>query len=446
MDESLIGALAARDGLIQREFVLGSENTDNNDEIIPFEVYKNLRSNVQEIVREQFKETTLVQARNPVTKSKFSNIAVNAIRDKEIAVKEPDIPTVVKRLFSDILGYGPLEEYFNDPEVTEIKVNGTRIRVEKRGKEIKVNKSFESVEQAVDLVRRMISPTGRRIDNSVPEVKARLHDGSRLIAQIAPIAVDGCLITIRRFRQDINAAALINRKSVSREVMDFFKAAIAARCNIIISGGTSSGKTTWLNVLASFIREDLSLVTIEDPAELQLQHPDVRRLEARPANMEGKGEYTMSDGVKAALRMAPDIIILGEALGKEAFDILQAMNSGQQGSLATIHADSAKLSIARLANMVPQAGMGLPHDAILDQIKDAVDIIIFVTQDRTGRRRLDHVAEVGNAIKAADGRTIDVEVNILWQYDENTATWDWVADKFKREEEFRIKGGWQCPR
>jgi len=306
-----------------------------------------------------------------------------------------------------------------------------------------VPEKFESIEQGIDLLRRMIAKTGRRIDQAVPWVDARLHDGSRLKAQIAPVAVDGLLISIRRFRQDIDRFTLINNKAVSSEVMGFLEAAIKQRLNIMIAGGTSSGKTTWLNVLAGFIDPSLSIITIEDPAELQLQHPDVRRLEARPPNIEGKGEYTLSDAIKDALRMAPDIIILGEVRREEAFDLLQAMGTGHEGSLGTAHADSAELLLTdRLPDMIRMAKMGLPHDAILAKIANVVDLVVFVTQDRGGRRRLDHIIEVVGPAKASDGRTVGIETHRLWEYDRNTDNWLWKAKKW-RLQPILAEGGWQ---
>lgn len=443
-DRYLIGSLAARDGLVSESIVNENKDADKKEELLPNETYKQLRSRIQQIVREQFSMIELdpVQARNAVTRAKFNEIVAGNL---DFNFKEADIPHLADKLFDDILGYGPLEKYFMDPEVTEIKVNNTQIKVEKKGVEIDVEQHFDNQEQAVDLVRRMITHTGRRIDSAEPEVNARLHDGSRLIAQIAPVAVDGILITIRRFRQDIDANKLIINGAASKEVMDFMQIAVETRCNVIIAGGTSSGKTTWLNVLASFIPTDQSIITIEDPAELQLLHPDVRRLEARPANIEGKGIVTQADLVKSSLRMAPDRIIVGEIRGKEAFDMLQAMNTGHDGSMGTAHAKSGRHCIARITNMVEQAGMAMPHDAILDQIADVVDFILFVQQDRkTGTRRLDHIIEINGVEKAEDGRTISIITNLLWQYDQEGQKWLWHGDKngFMREEQFRM-GGWK---
>jgi len=317
--------------------------------------------------------------------------------------------------------------------------------VEKHGVETLVPEQFDNIDQGVDLIRRMIAKTGNRIDQAEPRVDARLHDGSRLKAQIAPIAVDGLLISIRRFRQDIDSLALINNRAVSPEVMRFIKIAVEQRLNTMIAGGTSSGKTTWLNVLAGFIDPSLSIITIENPAELQLQHPDVRRLEARSANIEGKGRYTLSDGVKDALRMAPKIIVVGEVRGEEAFDLLQAMGTGHEGSLGTAHSNSAEhLLNTRLPNMLRMANMGLPNDAILVQIADTLDLVIYATKAKNGHRRLDHIIEVVGPIRAADGRTVGIQSNRLWEYNQKTETWDWVAKDFRLRQVFE-EGGWICP-
>jgi len=447
MDKLLVGMLAVRHGLLESfegEQEVKSSDRDTNN-ILTDEIYKYLREQVQGAVRTEFSinETDPVHSRNPIVKNKFNNIVRYQIEKNKIAIAEMDIPVVAERLFSDILGYGPLEKYFNDPEVTEITVNGTEIRIQKNGIKHLVPETFESVEQGVDLLRRMLATTGGRIDQSEPKVDAKLHDGSRLKAQIAPIACDGLLIAIRRFRQDIDLEALVKNRAVSQPVLDFLKVAVQLRLNIIIAGGTNSGKTTWLNNLASFISPNLSIITIENPAELQLRHPDVRRLEYRPPNMQGKGEYTMADGVTDALRMAPDIIILGEIRGGEAFDLINAMGTGHEGSLGTGHANSAEHMLnTRLPNMIrmsPKA-TGLNNDAILDMIIDTIHLVIFVERKENGVRRLDHIVEVTGPIKADDGRTIGIASNRLFEFSEHTGDWEWVAKEFKLAEKFRSAG------
>ena len=446
IDKLLVGMLAVKHGLLE-SFEGGQEEQPKHREtsILADEIYKYLREQVQGAVRTEFSITEIdpVNARNPIVKNKFNNIVRYQIEKNKISITEMDIPVIAEQLFSDILGYGPLEKYFNDPEVTEITVNGTEIRIQKGGLKHLVPEKFESVDQGVDLLRRMLATTGGRIDQSEPKVDAKLHDGSRLKAQIAPITCDGLLIAIRRFRQDIDLEALVKNRAVSQPVLDFLKVAVQLRLNIIIAGGTNSGKTTWLNNLASFISPNLSIITIENPAELQLRHPDVRRLEYRPPNMQGKGEYTMADGVTDALRMAPDIIILGEIRGGEAFDLIDAMGTGHEGSLGTGHANSAEHMLnTRLPNMIrmsPKA-TGLNNDAILDMIIDTIHLVIFVERKENGVRRLDHIVEVTGPIKADDGRTIGIASNRLFEFNEHTGDWEWVAKEFKLAEKFRSAG------
>lgn len=437
LDVALVGALAARDGLLKPGFVFHPEEGEDVGEerlgeTLPPDEYAALKQHVQDVVRQQFRLEDIGKSRDPVVRSRFKNIALHIMRERGLKVAEPDVPALVQRLFDDILGYGPLEKYFYDPEVTEIQVNGTEIRISKHGQRFLVDERFESIGHAREVLERMLAPTGRRIDLANPIVNARLPDGSRLIAVIAPVAVDGILISVRRFRQDITVDELIRRKAVSPKLMNFLRACVLAKLNIVVSGGTGSGKTTIINNLASFIPEKESVMTIEDPAELQLQHPDVRRLEARPANIEGQGEITQRDLMAASLRMFPDRIIIGECRRGEAFDMLQAMNTGHLGSMTTVHANSARHCIARMVNMVQQAGLEMPYNAIIDQIAGAVDIIVHVVRDRSGRRRVDHVVELGDTVKSAEGLSYDIELNLLWQYDPARDDFVWVARKFLR--------------
>jgi pilus assembly protein CpaF len=273
-----------------------------------------------------------------------------------------------------------------------------------------------------------------------PKVNARLFDGSRMIAHIPPVAVNGTMFTVRRFRRDMTVANLIKKGMISEQVMNFLKAAVISKQNIIISGGTSSGKTTFLNCMASFIPEEESIVTIEDPAELRLQHGNVRSLEARPATADSKIEITQRDLVVDALRMAPKRIIVGECRAGETFDMLQAMNTGHKGSMTTAHANSARHCTRRLVNMVQMAQMDIPFDGIVEQIADAVDIFVHVLKDKTGGRRVDHICEV-TGVGRIEG-VLNVSLNPLWQYDPKTGCFAWVASKFNRREVFCDEGGW----
>jgi pilus assembly protein CpaF len=434
MDIALIGALAARDGLVRADDLEKGESDAVRDQVISLspEDYVRLRAHVQEVCRQQMDLDETGDVRNAVTRARFRNIVLQALRDLGVSVPEAEVPVLIGKLFDDILGFGLVEQYFFDPDVTEIIISGVNVRVMRRGKREPVIDRFESLQHARRVVERMIAPTGRRLDLANPRVSARLFDGSRLMAHIAPVAVDGVTATIRRFRQDMTAEALVKNGACSAELMGFLRACVLARQNTVISGGTGSGKTTWINVLASFVPPDESVITVEDTAELQLQHPDVRRLEGRPANIEGQGEVTLRDLVADALRMFPDRIIVGECRRGEAFDMLQAMNTGHLGSMTTVHANSAWHCILRLHDMMQMAGMNMPRDAILDQIAGAVDIIVHIVREKTGKRRVDHVVEVVGPLRGPDGVTRGVELNELWRYDPDADSFVWVAKKFHR--------------
>ena len=436
VDYALLGTLAVRDGMLQME----SESVSNDkEEIIDRDNYARLKSHVQELVRQQFSLADTANVRTPVVRSKFRTIAENAMRNLGIQVTEADMHILVQKLFDDILGYGVLEKYFFDPEITDIIVNNTEIRVIKKGKRMIAEDRFEDTYQAHTILDRMLAPTGRKIDSSTPRVNARLFDGSRLHACVTPTAVDGILITIRRFPEVISVDTLIKNSTLSKQLLEFLRACVVARQSIVISGGTGSGKTTLINAIGSFIPYDESIITIEDTAELQIQHPDVRRMEARTANIEGKGQITLRDLVQDALRMIPDRIIVGECRGEEAFDMLQAMNTGHEGSLTTVHANSAQECINRLLTLTQMASMGLEQAAIYEIIAGAVDIIVHVGRDRTGQRKILEIAEV-----AGTDEHHGVKLNTLWKYDRKNKNWKWVAKDFIRKKKLIEDGGWKC--
>jgi pilus assembly protein CpaF len=435
VDYALLGTLAVRDGMLQME----SESVSNDkEEIIDRDNYKRLKSHVQELVRQQFSLADTANVRTPVVRSKFKTIAENAMRNLGIQVTEADMPVLVQKLFDDILGYGVLEKYFFDPEITDIIVNNTEIRVIKKGKRMIAEDRFDDTYQAHTILDRMLAPTGRKIDSSTPRVNARLFDGSRLHACVTPTAVDGILITIRRFPEAISVDTLIKNGTLSKKLLEFLRACVVARQSIVISGGTGSGKTTLINAVGSFIPYDESIVTIEDTAELQIQHPDVRRMEARTANIEGKGQITLRDLVGDALRMIPDRIIVGECRGEEAFDMLQAMNTGHDGSLTTVHANSAQDCISRLLTLTQMASMGLEQAAIYEMIAGAVDIIVHVGRDRTGQRRILEIAEIAGTDEHG------VKLNTLWKYDRESEGWKLIAREFLRKKKLIEDGGWKC--
>lgn len=303
---------------------------------------------------------------------------------------------VINMAFNEIVGYGPIQPLLDDPEVSEVMVNGPfKVYVEKKGKLIKTGITFDNNEHVMRVIEKIVFPLGRRIDADSPTVDARLPDGSRINAVIGPIALDGCSITIRKFRKEkFKVADLISFGSLTQNMAEFLRACVLSKLNIVISGGTGSGKTTLLNVLSSHIPEDERIVTIEDAAELQLQQDHVVRMETRNPNSNGGGEVTIRNLVRNSLRMRPDRIVVGECRGGEALDMLQAMNTGHDGSLTTVHANSSRDATSRLEILVMMAGMDLPVMVVRQQIASAVDVIVQVTRFKDGSRKVTAITEV----------------------------------------------------
>jgi pilus assembly protein CpaF len=308
-----------------------------------------------------------------------------------------DRTRLTQEIADDILGYGPIEPFLRDPDLTEIMVNGPfDIWIEKAGKLSRVAGQFASEAHLRRTIDKIVARVGRRIDEASPMVDARLPDGSRVNAIIPPLALDGSLLTIRKFAADpFTAADLITFGTLTPRTADFLAACVRGRLNILVSGGTGAGKTTTLNVLSSFIPTDERIITIEDAAELQMHQDHVLRLESRPSNIEGKGEVAIRDLVKNSLRMRPDRIVVGEIRDAAALDMLQAMNTGHDGSISTLHANSPRDALARLETMVMMAGMDLPVRAIREQVSSAVDLVVQQTRLRDGSRRITYITEVG---------------------------------------------------
>lgn len=302
----------------------------------------------------------------------------------------------IQETAAEIMGYGPLEPYLHDDATSEVMVNGpNQIYVERNGKLAAVPARFISAESLMRVIERMVAPIGRRIDEGVPMVDARLPDGSRVNAIIPPLSLIGPILTIRRFAgQRYSMARLVQTGALTTSMAEFLKVCVQYRKNIVVSGGTGSGKTTFLNALSEFIAPTERIITIEDAAELRLAQPHVLSLEARPANVEGRGEITIRDLVRNSLRMRPDRIIVGECRGGEALDMLQAMNTGHDGSLTTGHANSPRDLLSRLEVMVLMAGMELPVRAIREQISSAVHIIVQLSRFSDGRRRVTSIVAV----------------------------------------------------
>jgi len=321
----------------------------------------------------------------------------NTILDSEnIVLSRAERARMFESIAADIMGFGPLEQLLNDTEVSEIMVNGPRqVYVERKGKLTKSDVIFNNDEHVMRVIDRIVAPLGRRIDESSPMVDARLPDGSRVNAVIRPLSLIGPVLTIRKFRKEgITIEDMIRFGTLSREMAEFLSACVRAKLNIIVSGGTGSGKTTTLNALSSFIPEDERIVTVENAAELQLRQEHVVTLESRPPNVEGRGEITIRDLVINCLRMRPDRIVVGECRGGEALEMLQAMNTGHDGSMTTLHANSPRDAIARTETMVLMAGMDLPVRAIREQIASAVNLIVQQARLKDGSRKIVAITEV----------------------------------------------------
>ena len=312
------------------------------------------------------------------------------------AISAVDRARVTQEISDDILGYGPIDPYLRDEDVSEVMVNGPHsVYVEKNGRLTHVEAKFSSDAHLRRTIDKIVSRIGRRVDESSPMVDARLPDGSRVNAVIPPLAIDGASLTIRKFSKDpLTAADLIKFGSLSDRTADFLEACVRGRLNILVSGSTGAGKTTTLNVLSAWIPDDERIVTIEDAAELQLKQDHVVRLESRPSNIEGKGAVTIRDLVKNSLRMRPDRIVVGEVRDASALDLLQAMNTGHDGSISTLHSNGPRDTLARLETMVLMAGMDLPIKAIREQVASAVDMVVHQTRFKDGTRRITHITEV----------------------------------------------------
>jgi pilus assembly protein CpaF len=340
------------------------------------------------------------------------------VNEDEIPLTAPERHRLVQEIIDDVLGLGPLQKFLNEVAVTEIMVNGPdKVYVERGGRLYLTTARFSSEDHLRRIIERIVTKVGRRIDESSPMVDARLSDGSRVNAIIPPLAVNGASLTIRKFGQvPLTVDHLISFGTLTPEMAELLHACVQARLNILVSGGTGTGKTTLLNVLSSFLPADERIVTIEDAVELQLQQEHVVRLESRPRNIEGKGEVSIRDLVRNSLRMRPDRIVIGEVRGGESLDMLQAMNTGHDGSISTVHANSPRDAIARLETLVLMAGMDLPLRAVREQIASAVNLIVHISRLRDGTRRVTHVTEVqgmeGDIVTLQDAFTFDYSAGL----------------------------------
>lgn len=359
--------------------------------------FSELKSKIQnKVIGDLDIDFTEISEDNVELKSEIEYIISKHIEAESLNLTNVQKKKIASELLNEIIGFGPITSYLEDPEVTEIMVNGPKqIFVERSGKLVLANAIFKDNNHVLHVIKKIVGAIGRRIDESSPMVDARLKNGSRVNAIIPPLAIDGPSITIRKFAEDpYMVEDLIGFGTLNIKMAELLRACVEGRLNVVVSGGTGSGKTTTLNVLSSFIPEDERIVTIEDAAELQLIQTHIVRLETRPPNIEGKGEISIRDLVKNSLRMRPDRIVVGEVRSGEALDMLQAMNTGHDGSLTTAHANSPRDMLSRLETMVLMSGMNLPVRAVRDQVSSAVDLIVQQSRLQDGSRKITYITEV----------------------------------------------------
>jgi pilus assembly protein CpaF len=368
--------------------------------------YQDLKVRVQNKLLAEL--DTSVDPRSPEVRTTIEELFTAILAEESIVLGRAERQRLFEAIVAEILGFGPLEPLLADDTITEIMVNGPKnVYIERAGNIFRSNVTFEDEDHVLRVLDRIVAPLGRRIDESSPTVDARLPDGSRVNAVIRPIALCGPTITIRKFsRRPFTVEDLIRFGTITPEIAEFLRACVIARLNIIVSGGTGSGKTTFLNVLSGFIPNDERIVTIENAAELQLRQEHVVSLESRPANIEGRGEISIRDLVVNSLRMRPDRIVVGECRSGEALDMLQAMNTGHDGSLTTVHSNSPRDTLSRVEVMVLMAGMDLPVRAVREQVASAVDLIVHQERMRDGTRKIVKITEVqgmeGDVITMSD--------------------------------------------
>lgn len=357
--------------------------------------YQELKRQIQDKLLEAL-DPRIDASQTDAVRAKIREEFDQILSEESIILSRAEKQRLFEQIAADILGLGPIQPLLEDETITEVMVNGAKnVYVERSGKLEKTEVTFDSDEHVMHVIDRIVSPLGRRIDESSPYVDARLPDGSRVNAIIAPLSVSGPTLTIRKFaKRALTVEDLIRFGTITEEVAEFLRACVVARLNLVVSGGTGSGKTTLLNILSGHIPNDERIVTVENAAELQLKQEHVVTLESRPPNIEGMGEVTIRDLVINCLRMRPDRIVVGECRSGEALDMLQAMNTGHDGSLTTLHANSPRDTLSRLETMVLMAGMELPVRAIRDQIASAVDVIVQQARMRDGSRKVVNITEV----------------------------------------------------
>jgi pilus assembly protein CpaF len=375
--------------------------------------FQEMKSRLHRAIINRMDLTKLSQLDAEQLRSEVARLAEGLLSEEKMPLSTNDRERLVEEVRHELFGLGPLEPLLADPTISDILVNSPHnIYIERRGKLERTDVAFKDDEHLMRVIERIVSSVGRRIDESSPMVDARLSDGSRVNAIIPPLSLDGPVLSIRRFgAEPLRMAKLIEIGALTKDIADMFEMCVSARLNVLISGGTGAGKTTLLNALSAYIPAEQRIVTIEDSAELQLQQPHVVRLETRPPNIEGRGEVTQRDLVKNALRMRPDRIVIGEVRGGEAIDMLQAMNTGHDGSLTTVHANTPRDALARLETMIQMTGMKLSERAMRQQIASALNLVIQAARLSDGTRRVVSISE----ITGMEGDTITMQEIFMFE-------------------------------
>ena len=402
--------MALRERLIRDSGIPGSGNGSDGSASNSFQ---EMKSRLHRTLINRMDLTKLAALTPEQVHAEVSRLAESVLIQESMPLSAAERERLVNDVQHELFGLGPLEPLLADPTISDILVNShDTIYIERHGKIEATNVTFKDDEHLMRVIERIVSSVGRRIDESSPMVDARLQDGSRVNAIIPPLSIDGPVLSIRRFGSEpLRMKALIENKALTKDIAEMLEMCVNARLNVLISGGTGAGKTTLLNALSAYIPENERIVTIEDSAELQLQQPHVVRLETRPANIEGKGEVTQRDLVRNTLRMRPDRIVIGEVRGGEAIDMLQAMNTGHDGSLTTIHANTPRDALARLETMIQMTGMRLSDRAMRQQIASALDLVLQVARMSDGSRRVTSISE----ITGMEGETITMQE--IFQYE-----------------------------
>jgi pilus assembly protein CpaF len=362
----------------------------------PRDSYDELKSRLHQTLVNRLDLSVLMSVDQDVLSTQIGRVTEALLAEEDTYLGNDTKQRLIAEIQDEILGLGPLEQYMNRPEISDILVNGyDKVYLEEEGKLHLTDTRFKDNDHLMKIIDRIVTRVGRRLDESSPMVDARLADGSRVNAIIPPLALDGPTLSIRRFRTNVlTIDDLLERQSISKQVFQFLKATVKARLNTVISGGTGAGKTTFLNILSAYIPEDERIITIEDSAELKLQQPHVVRLETRPPNIEGRGAVTQRELLRNALRMRPDRILIGEVRGSEIYDMLQAMNTGHDGSLTTVHANSTRDVMLRMETLMLLAGVDIPSRAVREMISSSIDLIVQVSRYSDGVRRVSSVTEI----------------------------------------------------